>query len=31
LQLAFAHMAPKDCNLRVYYQKTGAFVELLQK
>src|SRR5579884_3152401 len=26
MQLSFAHMAPKECSLRVYYQKTGAFV-----
>lgn len=31
LQLSFAHMAPKQCNLRVYYQKTGAFVDFLEK
>ena len=31
LQLAFAHMAPKQCSLRVYYQKTGAFAEFMQK
>lgn len=31
LQLSFAHMAPKQCNLRVYYQKAGAFVDFLEK
>jgi hypothetical protein len=31
LQLSFAHMGPKQCNLRVYYQKTGAFVDFLEK
>jgi Protein of unknown function (DUF2911) len=31
LQLSFAHMAPKQCNLRVYYQKSGAFVDFLEK
>jgi Protein of unknown function (DUF2911) len=31
LQLSFAHMAPKQCSLRVYYQKTGAFAEFTEK
>ena len=31
LQLAFGHMAPKHCSLRVYYQKTGAFAEFMEK
>lgn len=31
LQLSFAHMAPKECSLRVYYQKTGAFAEFMEK
>ena len=31
LQLAFAHMAPKQCSLRVYYQKSGAFAEFMEK
>jgi hypothetical protein len=31
LQLSFAHMSPKQCSLRVYYQKTGAFVDFLEK
>lgn len=31
MQLSFAHMAPKECNLRVYYQKNGAFVSFMEK
>jgi Protein of unknown function (DUF2911) len=31
LQLSFAHLGPKTCSLRVYYQKTGAFTEFLEK
>jgi hypothetical protein len=31
LELSFAHMSPKQCSLRVYYQKTGAFVDFLEK
>lgn len=31
LQLSFAHMAPKQCSLRVYYQKIGAFVDFMEK
>lgn len=31
LQLSFAHMAAKQCSLRVYYQKTGAFAEFMEK
>ena len=31
LQLSFAHMAPKQCSLRVYYQKNGAFVDFIEK
>jgi hypothetical protein len=31
LQLSFAHMAPKQCSLRVYYQKTGAFVDFMEQ
>ena len=31
LQLSFAHMAAKECSLRVYYQKTGAFAEFMEK
>jgi hypothetical protein len=31
LQLSFAHMSAKQCSLRVYYQKTGAFTDFLEK
>lgn len=31
LQLSFGHMAPKQCSLRVYYQKTGAFTDFIEK
>jgi hypothetical protein len=31
LQLSFAHMAPQQCSLRVYYQKAGAFVDFMEK
>ena len=31
LQLSFAHMAPKQCSLRVYYQKTGAFTDFMER
>jgi hypothetical protein len=31
LQLSFAHMAAKQCSLRVYYQKSGAFVDFMEK
>lgn len=31
LQLSFAHMAPKQCSLRVYYQKIGAFGDFIEK
>ena len=31
LQLSFGHMAPKQCNLRVYYDKTGAFTDFKEK
>jgi hypothetical protein len=31
LQLSFAHLGPKQCSLRVYYQKTGAFTDFLEK
>src|SRR2546425_523437 len=31
LQLSFAHMSPKQCSLRVYYAKTGAFTDFLEK
>jgi hypothetical protein len=31
LQLSFAHMAAKQCSLRVYYQKIGAFSDFMEK
>jgi len=31
LQLTFAHMSAKQCSLQVYYQKTGAIAEFLEK
>jgi Protein of unknown function (DUF2911) len=31
LELSFAHMSEKQCSLRVYYQKTGAFTDFLEK
>jgi DUF2911 family protein len=31
LQLSFAHMSAKECSLRVYYEKTGAFTEFKEK
>lgn len=31
LQLSFGHMAPKQCNLRVYYGKMGAFTDFKEK
>ena len=31
LQLTFAHMAAKQCSLRVYYQKAGAFVDFMER
>lgn len=31
LQLTFGHMAPKQCSLQVYYQKTGAFTDFMRK
>lgn len=31
LQLSFGHMGPKQCNLRVYYDKTGAFTDFMEK
>jgi len=31
LQLSFAHMSAKQCSLRVYYGKTGAFTDFLEK
>jgi hypothetical protein len=29
--VAFAHMAPKECHLRIYYGTTGAFAQFNQK
>ncbi len=31
LELSFAHMSAKQCSLRVYYQKTGAFTDFLER
>ena len=31
LQVSFGHLGPKQCNLRLYYQKTGAFVDFMEK
>jgi hypothetical protein len=31
LQLSFAHIAPKQCSIRLYYETTGAFVEFNEK
>ena len=31
LQLTFAHMAAKQCSLRVYYKASGAFVDFMEK
>lgn len=31
LQLSFAHIGPKDCSLRLYYGKVGAFVEFKEQ
>lgn len=31
MELSFAHMSAKQCSLRVYYQKTGAFTDFLEK
>jgi hypothetical protein len=31
LQLSFGHMGPKQCNLRVYYEKVGAFTDFMEK
>ncbi len=30
-QIALAHIAPKQCNLRVYYEKAGAWAEFREK
>jgi hypothetical protein len=31
LQASFAHIAPKQCSIRLYYETTGAFVDFNQK
>lgn len=31
VQVALAHVAPKQCNLRLYYEKTGAWAEFHEK
>ena len=31
LQVSFAHIAPKDCSIRLYYGKTGAFIDFKEK
>ncbi len=31
LQVSFAHVAPKQCSIRMYYEETGAFVEFSEK
>ena len=31
LQASFAHVAPKQCSIRLYYETTGAFVEFSEK
>jgi hypothetical protein len=31
VQVSFAHVGPKQCNIRVYYESTGAFVDLYEK
>lgn len=31
VQVAFAHVAPKECNLRLYYETSGAWAEFLEK
>ena len=31
LQVSFAHVAPKQCSIRIYYETTGAFVEFNEK
>jgi len=31
LQVSFAHVAPKQCSIRLYYGKIGAFTEFLEK
>jgi hypothetical protein len=31
LQVSFAHVGPKQCNIRVYYGKVGAFADFTEK
>src|SRR5579863_2277221 len=31
LDLSFAHVAPRQCSIRIYYETTGAFVEFNEK
>jgi Protein of unknown function (DUF2911) len=31
LELSFAHIAPKQCSIRLYYETTGAFVDFNEK
>ena len=31
LELSFAHVAPKQCSIRLYYETTGAFVDFNEK
>lgn len=31
LQVSFAHIGPKQCSIRLYYGKTGAFAEFMEK
>jgi Protein of unknown function (DUF2911) len=31
LQVSFAHIAPKQCSIRLYYETVGAFVEFNEK
>jgi hypothetical protein len=31
LELSFAHVAPKQCSIRLYYETTGAFVDFSEK
>jgi len=31
LHVSFAHIAPKQCSIRLYYGKTGAFAEFTEK
>jgi hypothetical protein len=31
LQISFAHVGPKQCSIRLYYGKIGAFAEFMEK